>query len=223
MLFLYLSIVATLLLDAVLIAALTWAHKSPSFAAYRIKPGPTGVPRKGRERTMAVIGVLSPALVFGLVALGRRSLFVDGPASAMRILGEVVGVILVYDFIYYWLHRLMHVKSLLRFVHGYHHRAKNPSALESFYQHPLEAVAGIALLFLVTFAIGPVHTVSFAIIFFVYSQLNILVHSGFDTRSKLFWPIDVITRRHHVHHSDDPEKNYASITPIPDWMFRTAR
>ncbi|MFO0549409.1 MAG: sterol desaturase family protein [Polyangiaceae bacterium] len=171
---------------------------------------------------MALIGVLSPTLVFALTILGRHSLFVEAPAAPLRVVREVTLVLLTYDFTYYWLHRILHHRSLLRFIHGYHHRAKNPTALESFYQHPIEAVAGIGLLFLVTYALGPVTTVSFALVFFLYSVLNVLVHSGFDTRSRLFYPIDLITRRHHAHHSSDPEKNYASITPIPDWLFRTA-
>lgn len=221
--FLYAALVATMLLDAVLISALIWAHASPRFADYRIKLGGSGVPRKGRERVMAIIGLLSPTFVFGVVTLGKGALFSDAPASVLRVALQALAVLVVYDFTYYFLHRTMHHKKLMLFVHGVHHRAKNPSALESFYQHPVELLSGLSLLFLSTWIVGPVSHAAFSIVFFVYSMLNILIHSGFDTRSRALFMVDSITRRHHVHHNDDPEKNFASITPLPDLIFRTAR
>jgi sterol desaturase/sphingolipid hydroxylase (fatty acid hydroxylase superfamily) len=110
----------------------------------------------------------------------------------------------------------------MRFCHGVHHRAKAPSALESFYLHPVELLGGLFLLFASTWLIGPVHTYSFLFAFFVYSMLNIVIHSGLDFRHPLTWPIDFLTRKHHVHHFDDFSKNYSSLTPLPDLIFGSA-
>ena len=135
-------------------------------------------------------------------------------------------VLLVYDFAYYFLHRFMHVKRLMRWVHGVHHRARNPSAMESFFLHPAELFAGLGLLFVamaaVVAVVGPIHVHAFAVAFFVYSTLNILVHSGLDTRVVVLKPIDFLARKHHVHHEIDFGKNYSSLTPLPDLVFGTA-
>jgi sterol desaturase/sphingolipid hydroxylase (fatty acid hydroxylase superfamily) len=111
---------------------------------------------------------------------------------------------------------------VMRLVHGVHHRAKNPSALESFYLHPAELLAGLFLLFASTFVVGPVHAHAFVAAFVVYSTLNIVIHSGMSFGHPLSWPVDALTRKHQTHHMTDFGKNYASLTPIPDLIFRTA-
>jgi sterol desaturase/sphingolipid hydroxylase (fatty acid hydroxylase superfamily) len=116
----------------------------------------------------------------------------------------------------------MHHPKLLRAVHGVHHRARNPSALESFYQHPIELLSGLSLMFFATWLIGPVHVYTFAATFFVYSTFNIIVHAGFQARLWIFAPFDFLIRKHHMHHAADPGKNYSSLTPLPDLLFGTS-
>ncbi|MDQ3037374.1 MAG: sterol desaturase family protein [Myxococcota bacterium] len=70
--------------------------------------------------------------------------------------------------------------------------------------------------------IGPVSVQAFALTFLVYSTLNILVHSGLDSKTTFFAPIDFLTRKHHAHHLRDPRKNFSSLTPLPDLLFGTA-
>lgn len=48
----------------------------------------------------------------------------------------VVGTFM-YDFCFYWAHRLMHTKYLYRF-HKQHHSYKNNDVLAAFYAHPLD-------------------------------------------------------------------------------------
>jgi sterol desaturase/sphingolipid hydroxylase (fatty acid hydroxylase superfamily) len=144
------------------------------------------------------------------------------PTSALVVWLQAAGILLVYDFAYYGLHRAMHHKRIMRFVHGVHHRAKSPTALESFYLHPAELLAGLALLFGSTWLVGPVHVYAFAAAFFVYSTLNILIHSGLDFGCRWSAPIDFLSRKHHVHHFNDFSKNYSSLTPLPDLFFGSA-
>lgn len=219
---LYVLVGAILALDTALLALLVWAYHSPRFAAHRIGGGPPmRVTWPHRLRTMSVTSVLSLATVLGVTYGLHDQLLHTRPVSAWTIAWQTLAVLFLYDFVYYFLHRAMHHPKLLRWVHGMHHRARNPSALESFYQHPIELLSGLALLFLSTWAIGPVHEHVFAATFLVYSTLNIIVHAGLVSRTALLAPVDFLIRKHHAHHASDPQKNYSSLTPLPDWIFGT--
>jgi sterol desaturase/sphingolipid hydroxylase (fatty acid hydroxylase superfamily) len=218
----YLTITAILAFDGALLAFLAWAYHAPRFAAHRIS-AVASMRIGARERlvNIAVSAVLSLVAVFGMTYLLYDATFHMRPTPLWRIALEVLAVLLVYDFAYYGLHRAMHHKKLMRFVHVVHHRVRNPTAMESFYLHPAELFAGLALLMACTWLVGPVHGHAFAAVFLLHSTLNIVVHSGLLSGHWLFAPIDHLTRKHHVHHLDDAEKNYASLTPLPDMLFGT--
>ncbi|MFO0613939.1 MAG: sterol desaturase family protein [Polyangiaceae bacterium] len=219
----YIILFSTLAFDAVLLGALVWAFYSPRFAKRRIDPAPPiKVPIERRMRSAVVSSGISLATVIGSTYFLRASLMHDRPASVGEKLLQAGAILLVYDFAYYWLHRAMHIKKVMRFVHGVHHRATNPSALESFFLHPAELLAGLALLVGSTAIVGPVHEHAFVVAFFVYSTLNILIHSGLVFGSWALRPIDWLTKKHHVHHHDDFARNYASLTPLPDLIFGTS-
>lgn len=211
------------MLNALLIGWLAWAYYSPLFADNRISmKASMREPWGKRLRVMGVTSGLSLAAVYGGSHLLYERLVHAGQVSVWTVLWETALVLVVYDFAYYFLHRLMHIKKVMRWVHGVHHRASNPSALESFYLDPLELLAGLSLMFACTMAVGPVHVWSFGAVFFVYSTLNILVHSGLEFRKGWLRPIDFLARKHNVHHMVDFGKNYSSLTPLPDLLFRTA-
>lgn len=182
------------------------------------------VPKRLYWRTIATNGVLSILVTLGLV-YGVGSLLLHAAPTAWWVLAlQAVGIFIVYDFTYYWMHRAFHTKTLMRYVHGVHHRARTPSALESLYQSPLELISGLSLLMISTFLVGlvsPVHYLAFLGIFFVYSTQNILVHSGLVFPHPVFAIINAVTVKHHAHHYDAPRKNYASMSPLPDWIFGT--
>lgn len=217
----YALIAATLAVNTILLAVLAWAYHSPRFAHRRISQRPAiKVARLARLRTMGVISTLSLAAVIAPTYFLHDVLFHERPTPWWEIALQSVGVLMLYDFLYYFLHRTMHHKRLMRWVHGVHHRARNPSTLESFFQHPVELLAGLGLLFACVAAFGPIHVLTFQIVFFVYSNLNILIHSGLAL--PFGGPVNFLTKKHHVHHQDDFAKNYASLTPLPDRIFGTA-
>lgn len=218
----YIPIALILAFDGALLASLAWAYHSERYASHRISMMESmKMPRGERLRNIAMSSVLSLVVVFGLTYAIYPYTFHTNPTPAWRVVLEILGILLVYDFAYYWLHRLMHHKKLMRFVHAVHHRVRNPTAMESFYLHPAELFAGLALLMACTWVVGPVHGYAFAAVFLVHSSLNIIVHSGMISRHPLLRPIDHLTKKHHVHHMDDFEKNYASLTPWPDMLFGT--
>ena len=221
MAFFFTVVAATLASNAILLGVLAWAYHSPRLAHRRISPkSGIKVAWPKRLRIMAVISTLSLAAVILPSWLLFEHLVHERPTAWWVVALQAVGILTIYDFVYYGLHRTLHHKKLMRFVHGVHHRARNPSALESFYLHPIELLAGLALLYGATLAIGPVHVHAFLIAFFVYSTLNIVIHSGLVVPG--FGPLNFLTKKHHVHHQDDFAKNYSSLTPLPDLLFGTA-
>ncbi len=223
MLQLLVSISVIFAIDAVLIGGLVWAYHSPSFAQKRISAATSlRVSWSTRAKVMGTISTLSLVIVFGTLHALYGSVIHDRQVGAVTVAWQMISILVLYDFAYYFLHRLMHVKRLMRWVHGVHHRARNPSALESFYLHPVELVAGLGLFFASVWVMGPVHAYSFIGAFFVYSTMNILVHAGIVLGGRLLWPLDFLAKKHHVHHMDDFGKNYSSLTPLPDLLFGTA-
>lgn len=227
MLALYLSILGVLTVDGALLAWLGWAYNSPRYAERRISGmPPLRVGMRERMQYFAMSSTLSllfiAAMTWGLWGVA----IADTSRPLWRDLVDAAIVIFVYDFLYYFLHRLMHHRKLVRLVHAVHHRARNPSALESFYLHPVELFAGLALLHACLggygLVMGPMSVAGYALLFFVHSTLNILVHSGIVFGRWYTWPIDYLAKKHSVHHKDDAGKNYSSLTPIPDTLFGTA-
>ena len=106
-----------------------------------------------------------------------------------------------------------------------HHVVKTPSAADSLYLHPLEMFLGVALLWVSTglwvLIVGPVNVYAFAWMFFVYSILNVVIHSGLELPAFPFAPINYLAERHQRHHLSMTAGNFASVSPIFDWLFRT--
>ncbi|MEM6790146.1 MAG: sterol desaturase family protein [Myxococcota bacterium] len=219
----YAVIFAVFAVDTALLVGLAWAYHSPRFADARIS---TKVKTRIAPRAR-LVKILSSSAISLLVVLGATyvlfdHLFVATSVGVGRILLEAAAILVIYDFAYYFFHRAMHHKRLMKPVHGVHHRARNPSALESFYLHPLELLGGLALLLGATALVGPVHVYAFGTAFFFYSTLNIIIHAGLRMRHPLLRPLDYLIRKHHIHHMGDFRKNYSSLTPLPDLIFRTA-
>lgn len=178
---------------------------------------------KNLGRTVLGNGVFSAVVVFVLCYGLYGSLFREGDVSLGGFVWEIFATLLLYDFLYYLLHRYpFHKWNLLRGVHTVHHKVRYPTAFDSLYLHPLENFLGLALLMTCVWIVGPVSIPSFAVIFLVYSSLNILVHCGLNSPIALFKPLSYMTRKHDRHHQSMRAGNFASITPLPDLLFGTA-
>jgi sterol desaturase/sphingolipid hydroxylase (fatty acid hydroxylase superfamily) len=218
----YVIIVSVLGCDGLLLAFLAYAYHARRFEPFRISMKESmKVPDRERIQNIGFISVLSLLAVFGMTFLVYPYAFYDHPTSPWRMLFEIFAILLVYDFAYYWLHRGMHHKKVMKYVHAVHHQVHNPTAMESFYLHPIELFAGLALLVACTWALGPVSIYSFAVVFFIHSTLNITVHSGLTSKRWWLFPIDHLTKKHYIHHAGNYDNNYASLTPFWDMMFGT--
>jgi sterol desaturase/sphingolipid hydroxylase (fatty acid hydroxylase superfamily) len=140
---------------------------------------------------------------------------------------EIVAVLLVFDFFYYWTHRSLFHGKLLRKVHSLHHQARTPTYIDALYVHPIETSIGLCL-FLFAIPIvallagAPLSAFSTAIATLVFTQLNTLNHVY--TRMPDRFPynlVDYITGVHAAHHVDMNQGNYATLTMFYDKLFGT--
>ncbi len=213
---------AILVVDGVLMHWLSWAARSERFGKYRIRNGLNRITPARKLINTNLNNIFSLTLFAGYVYyLGNSTLYAGTP-RAVTVIGEVLGVLLLYDFMYYFFHRIMHHPRLMKYVHGIHHFVRNPVADESIYLHPAETFGGLALLILAIVILGPVSTTSFLIIFFIHSTANIIVHSNLVFPHPAFRLFNFWVIKHDIHHNKVRD-NYASIFPFWDQAFGTAK
>ena len=210
---------AILAFDGLLMAALDW----PAFAKYRIRT-PTEIQKipLGLKRINTGLNNVLSLLIFAsfFYFLGESSMYAGWPGLT-KFFGEVLGVLLLYDFMYYFFHRFMHIRSVMRFCHVVHHRVRFPTASESIFLNPLENIGGLGLLILAIVILGPISTISFLAIFFIHSVVNLIVHSNLIIPHPAFRLFNFWVEKHDVHHHK-AKNNYASIFPFWDQAFGTA-
>lgn len=210
--------------DGALIAFLTWAATSDRFAKYRIRSSATYAIKPVRKKINTMLNnVLSLCIfAFFVVYMAERALYEGWPAHFTTLLGEVLGVLMLYDVMYYFFHRAMHHRKLMKYVHKIHHQVRYPLADESIYLHPAENIGGLGCLLLAIWILAPISAMSFLIIFFIHSAANIIVHSNLAFPHPAFRLFNFWTRAHDVHHFE-VKHNYASIFPFWDQLFGTSK
>jgi len=113
--------------------------------------------------------------------------------------------LLIQDTYYYWLHRLMHRRTVFRYVHAGHHRSRQPTPFASFSFDWAEAALNAWLLPALTFVI-PVHPAVIVVILTVMTIAAVLNHAGSELLPD--WLVQgplgrwLISATHHsVHHT----------------------
>jgi 4-alpha-methyl-delta7-sterol-4alpha-methyl oxidase len=125
------------------------------------------------------------------------------------------------DFLYYWMHRAMHTRWLLRHVHGRHHRVLAPWAVTGHYMHPLEYVLTGSLAFLGPSLLGAHVVLLWAWI--VFRQWEAAEgHCGYAFPwSPTHWlPFSHGALHHDAHHAR-VRGNYAGFLALWDRRFGT--
>ena len=218
--FIILAIILTF--DGVLMGTMAWAAQSSSLKKYRIRtPTTYRIPKAKKVINIGLNAMLS-MVFFAAVLYHFGDAIIGAPrAGAVTIFGEVLASLLLYDFMYYFLHRGMHNPKLMKYVHGVHHYVRFPTSTESIYLHPAENIAGLGLLCIAMAIVGPISALSFLIVFFIHSTVNILVHSNLDLPHPAFKLFNFWAKKHDLHHGKHLNRNYASIFPFWDLMFGT--
>lgn len=200
----------------------TWLSAASRFRHLRIRTNTRTIPRKYVSITLN--GTLAAVMYASAALLGNELLYqTDLAHNVLRIAVDSLLVLLVYDFFYYILHRWLHTPTMMRHVHGVHHRVHYPEAMDGLYLHPAETFAGVSLLFAAMAVVGPISVASFLTVAFVHSIANIATHTNLVVPHRIFALVNYWAVRHDFHHSSHRDANYASIFPFWDRMFGTYR
>lgn len=203
---------AILVMSGFMIAAqLTYLR----FYDWRIAEG-DGHRLANRYRNAAINGTIALAIyLVGIVMFYEVLIDPDGSFTWY----DPVLVLLLYDFGYYWLHRLLHRRTIMKRIHWVHHMNLHPTAVDSLYLHPVEMVAGLGVLLVSIATVGPLDIGAFLAVVLAHSIINILHHTNLRLPYRLAWLANHWAASHDAHHSQGG--NYGVITPIWDWIFGT--
>jgi 4-alpha-methyl-delta7-sterol-4alpha-methyl oxidase len=206
-------------------APLTWIANSDAAWARRYKI------QSRHERQVTVAESLRQwllnnawMLAVGILAwpLLRQTTIHLGPLPAWYlIIAQVILFIYIDDFLYYWMHRAMHTRWLLKHVHGLHHRIYAPRAIAGHYMHPLEYVL-TGLLALAGPSLFGAHVVT-VWIWIAFRQWEAVEgHCGYDFPwSPTRWlPLSDGALHHDFHHAR-VRGNYAGFLSWTDRVFGT--
>ena len=130
-------------------------------------------------------------------------------------------LIIINDFYFYWMHRILHHKYFIKRFHQIHHLSMNPTPLASFCFHPVEAMLEFIWIFPVVFLI-PVNK-SLLITYATVSFLNnVKGHLGIDIFPQHLNTIINSSKHHSLHHKNFTS-NFGLYFLIWDKFFKTER
>jgi sterol desaturase/sphingolipid hydroxylase (fatty acid hydroxylase superfamily) len=177
-------------------------------------------------RAITRLSVIIVIIPFALLVYGKvdeqllRNGF--GPASRLPLWLQAACILILGDFIGYWMHRAFHGARLWRF-HAVHHSSVDLDWLSSVRLHPvndaLMRVAGTLPVLALGFA-----PLAVAGIVPVLTLMAILVHANLDWDWGPLRSVIVSPRFHRWHHTDEQnarDKNFAGLLPVWDILFGT--
>ncbi len=182
----------------------------------------------------------------GLTALDYVLLFALGPYLAfytaqalgwpqMGLLGRIEAgpvlsftlLMLVMEFVNYWLHRAFHQVPVLWRFHAVHHSDVEMDATTSHRHHPLEMVINSAVIILVLILLGPdpwtllLYNIT-RIALATLTHGNVSLPARLDRVLRLFLVTPDFHRLHHSAERRYTDSNYSAVLPWYDYLFRTA-
>jgi sterol desaturase/sphingolipid hydroxylase (fatty acid hydroxylase superfamily) len=134
----------------------------------------------------------------------------------------VVLALLIFDFFYYWYHRMQHTVSFFWEFHKTHHSIKNLNSIVS-YHHVLEEFFRIPFITFPLAILIKIDAPTLAILssfFAVYGQfihMNSKISLG---PLRLFFADNYYHRIHHSLEESHHNKNYAAFFPLWDILFQ---
>ncbi len=205
------------------------AFRVPALEGERLKNRQIDKTKLAQPKYMPVVrsthktGAISNLVFFITIAPFFVTL---APQAWWRTPLDIFVILMVYDFLYYLMHRfLFHGQGYFRQIHALHHQARNPTYIDAHYVHPLETFMGLNLFLLLipllTLLMGPFHAVNVALCYVIYTQVNIINHCRVELDRFPFRTLNWITAKHAVHHENMHRGNYATITLLFDKMFGT--
>lgn len=133
-------------------------------------------------------------------------------------------LLLIHDTYFYWLHRLMHLPVLYKYVHYYHHKSVTPTPWTAFSFHPVEAFFEFSFVIPIVLLI-PLHIAVLVLFAFAMTAMNVLGHLGYELFPKTFLktPVGKLlnTTTHHDMHHHFNKSNYGLYFNFWDRIMHT--
>lgn len=141
----------------------------------------------------------------------------------------------MFDFLHYTAHRLLHNKYLYKYLHKTHHKFIYPTSILTFYQHPVDVIISNSLPTIYSIYTtsllftGGISLFQFKLINVYKTFIEISGHTGklhnSSSFSQFFWlpklfGIELSTRDHDLHHTKN-NCNYAKRFSLWDKIFGT--
>jgi sterol desaturase/sphingolipid hydroxylase (fatty acid hydroxylase superfamily) len=136
-------------------------------------------------------------------------------------------ILLLMDFINYWVHRGFHRVPVLWRIHSVHHTDTEIDVTTSHRHHPIEPMLTVLILTPILMLVGAP-----AIVIVIYSLLHSLSSSFSHSNIVLPKKLDSVLRLfiitpdfHRMHHSSDKQytdSNYSTLLSFYDYLFGTA-
>lgn len=165
--------------------------------------------------SVATVGVFAAiaAVVLALVVSGHAEIYQDPRKYGLTWFVLSIPLLMIWhDTYFYWTHRLLHTRWLLRHVHFVHHRSRHPSPFAAYAFHPVEAFLNgqVMLLALLVVPLNGYVLVAFGILEMMRAGFS---HATVETMPRRFarhWFTGrfVTTTHHHLHH-EAVHGNYA--------------
>ena len=141
----------------------------------------------------------------------------------LPFLVQVLAIMVITDFIQYWVHRAFHRVPFLWGFHAVHHSAKAMDWIAGARMHFLEIIVLRAATATPAFVLGfsPMALQTYLLIVYVYSTF---VHANLSWKLSFVEKLLVTPRFHHWHHGIEKEAidvNFAIHFPLYDKLFGT--
>ncbi len=137
---------------------------------------------------------------------------------------QVILGLLLYDFVYYWYHRVSHHTSLLWKLHRLHHSTERMTTIAVFKFNMLDIIIELFLLTVILKLTGVPDRVYLIMVGFMVPATT-LSHANFTANIPdwLGWLI-INSDNHRIHHSNEStyyNRNFGGFTLFWDVVFRT--
>ena len=137
---------------------------------------------------------------------------------------QIPVILLIQDWYFYWMHRMVHKAPFYDRVHKTHHLSTNPSAFAAFAFHPLEAILEIAI-FVVLIVFMPIHFIALMVAGLMSLAYNVYGHLGYEVMPRIVAqsPIGYWLNKsaYHNQHHRTYRYNYGLYTVIWDRLHGT--
>lgn len=173
-------------------------------------------------RTFVILAIAA----FALLVYGRidhsQIMAGFGPLSRLPMGVQALAMLVIADFLGYWMHRHFHGRRLWKF-HSVHHSSETLDWLSSVRVHPVNELANRIATTIPLLALG-FAPLAVAWIAPVFTLFAIMLHANLNwdfgpLRSVIASP--VFHRWHHTTEAAARDKNFAGLFPVWDVLFGT--